>query len=72
VEIKERFPKWLRTYEWFSAFRHLGHGLIISKIGFGAGYQRMLGKRVLFFMGFIMSLTCPSGYVDIPLLLSYI
>lgn len=31
---------------------HLGHAFTISKIEFAAGYQRMLGKRALFPMGF--------------------
>ncbi|KAG6892402.1 hypothetical protein C0992_000598, partial [Termitomyces sp. T32_za158] len=31
---------------------HLGHAFTISKIEFAAGYQRMLGKRVLFPHGF--------------------
>jgi leucyl-tRNA synthetase len=31
---------------------HLGHTFTISKVEFAAGYQRMLGKRVLFPHGF--------------------
>lgn len=31
---------------------HLGHAFTISKIEFGAGYQRLLGKRALFPHGF--------------------
>ena len=31
---------------------HLGHAFTISKIEFAAGYQRLLGKRVLFPHGF--------------------
>jgi leucyl-tRNA synthetase len=31
---------------------HLGHAFTISKLEFAAGYQRMLGKRVLFPHGF--------------------
>lgn len=31
---------------------HLGHAFTISKIEFAAGYERMLGKRVLFPHGF--------------------
>lgn len=31
---------------------HLGHAFTISKIEFQAGFQRMLGKRVLFPHGF--------------------
>lgn len=31
---------------------HLGHAFTISKIEFGAGFERMRGKKVLFPVGF--------------------
>ncbi|KAG8935847.1 cytosolic leucyl tRNA synthetase [Tulasnella sp. 418] len=46
-------PKWMGTfpYPYMNGSLHLGHGFTISKIEFGAGYQRMLGKRVMFPVG---------------------
>ncbi|TCD60815.1 cytosolic leucyl tRNA synthetase, partial [Steccherinum ochraceum] len=54
TEIKERFPKWFGNfpYPYMNGSLHLGHAFTISKIEFAAGYQRMLGKRVLFPHGF--------------------
>ena len=54
AEIKAKFPKWLGTfpYPYMNGSLHLGHAFSISKIEFGAGYQRMLGKRALFPHGF--------------------
>ncbi|THH03335.1 hypothetical protein EW145_g6336 [Phellinidium pouzarii] len=49
-EVKEKWPKWLGTfpYPYMNGSLHLGHAFTISKIEFGAGYERMLGKRALF------------------------
>jgi leucyl-tRNA synthetase len=54
AEIMEKFPKWFGNfpYPYMNGSLHLGHAFTISKIEFGAGYQRMLGKRVLFPHGF--------------------
>jgi leucyl-tRNA synthetase len=54
AEIKERYPKWFGNfpYPYMNGSLHLGHAFTISKIEFAAGYQRMLGKRVLFPHGF--------------------
>ena len=54
AEIHKKFPKWMGTfpYPYMNGSLHLGHAFTISKIEFGAGYQRMLGKRVLFPHGF--------------------
>ncbi|TDL26973.1 leucyl-tRNA synthetase [Rickenella mellea] len=43
-------PKWFGNfpYPYMNGSLHLGHAFTISKIEFEAGYQRMLGKRVLF------------------------
>ncbi|KAF9238326.1 hypothetical protein BU15DRAFT_88395 [Melanogaster broomeanus] len=49
-EIKEKYPKWFGNfpYPYMNGSLHLGHAFTISKVEFSAGYQRMLGKRVLF------------------------
>ncbi|KAF9496052.1 leucyl-tRNA synthetase [Pleurotus eryngii] len=54
AEIQEKFPKWFGNfpYPYMNGSLHLGHAFTISKIEFNAGYQRMLGKRVLFPHGF--------------------
>ncbi|KAH0833985.1 hypothetical protein J3R83DRAFT_11219 [Lanmaoa asiatica] len=53
-QIKEKFPKWFGNvpYPYMNGSLHLGHAFTISKVEFAAGYQRMLGKRVLFPHGF--------------------
>ena len=54
AEISEKFPKWFGNfpYPYMNGSLHLGHAFTISKIEFAAGFQRMLGKRVLFQHGF--------------------
>ncbi|KDR73628.1 hypothetical protein GALMADRAFT_251386 [Galerina marginata CBS 339.88] len=54
AEVKEKYPKWFGNfpYPYMNGSLHLGHAFTISKIEFAAGYQRMLGKRVLFPHGF--------------------
>ncbi|KAJ7434072.1 hypothetical protein FB451DRAFT_1312782 [Mycena latifolia] len=54
AEIREKHPKWFGTFRtpYMNGSLHLGHAFTISKIEFAAGYQRMLGKRVLFPHGF--------------------
>ncbi|KAF9784634.1 hypothetical protein BJ322DRAFT_1204776 [Thelephora terrestris] len=54
AEIKEKYPKWFGNfpYPYMNGSLHLGHAFTISKIEFGAGYQRLLGKRALFPHGF--------------------
>ncbi|KAF8317942.1 leucyl-tRNA synthetase [Clavulina sp. PMI_390] len=46
--------KWLGTfpYPYMNGSLHLGHGFTISKVEFATGFQRMLGKRALFPVGF--------------------
>ncbi|TEB21473.1 leucine-tRNA ligase [Coprinellus micaceus] len=53
-EVREKFPKWFGNFPfpYMNGSLHLGHAFTISKIEFAAGYQRMLGKRVLFPHGF--------------------
>ncbi|KAH9929466.1 leucine-tRNA ligase [Fomitopsis serialis] len=54
AEIREKFPKWFGNfpYPYMNGSLHLGHAFSISKIEFSAGYHRLLGKRVLFPLGF--------------------
>ncbi|EIM84266.1 leucyl-tRNA synthetase [Stereum hirsutum FP-91666 SS1] len=54
AEIQKKFPKWFGNFPfpYMNGSLHLGHAFTISKIEFAAGYQRMLGKRVLFPHGF--------------------
>ncbi|KIK54623.1 hypothetical protein GYMLUDRAFT_87970 [Collybiopsis luxurians FD-317 M1] len=54
AEIMQKYPKWFGNfpYPYMNGSLHLGHAFTISKIEFAAGYQRMLGKRVLFPHGF--------------------
>ncbi|KAF5392068.1 hypothetical protein D9757_003334 [Collybiopsis confluens] len=54
AEILRKYPKWFGNfpYPYMNGSLHLGHAFTISKIEFAAGYQRMLGKRVLFPHGF--------------------
>lgn len=54
AQIQEKHPKWFGNfpYPYMNGSLHLGHAFTISKIEFAAGYQRLLGKRVLFPHGF--------------------
>ena len=54
AEVRERFPKWFGNFPfpYTNGSLHLGHAFTISKIEFEAGFQRMLGRRVLFPHGF--------------------
>ncbi|KAF8494346.1 leucyl-tRNA synthetase [Russula emetica] len=54
AQIHEKFPKWFGNfpYPYMNGSLHLGHAFTVSKIEFAAGYQRLLGKRVLFPHGF--------------------
>lgn len=53
-EVQRKYPRWFGNYPYpyMNGSLHLGHAFTISKIEFAAGYQRMLGKRVLFPHGF--------------------
>ncbi|KAJ3503221.1 hypothetical protein NLJ89_g8530 [Agrocybe chaxingu] len=50
AEIQQKYPKWFGNFPfpYMNGSLHLGHAFTISKIEFAAGYERMLGKRVLF------------------------
>ncbi|UZJ56488.1 hypothetical protein CBS101457_005808 [Exobasidium rhododendri] len=53
-EIREKFPKWLGTfpYPYMNGSLHLGHAFSLSKVDFLDGFQRMLGRRAVFPLGF--------------------
>ncbi|CUM66913.1 uncharacterized protein PRCAT00004598001 [Priceomyces carsonii] len=53
-EIKERLPKFFSTmaYPYMNGVLHAGHTFTLSKVEFGTGFERMLGKRALFPLGF--------------------
>lgn len=46
--------KWFGTfaYPYMNGTLHAGHAFTVSKVEFTAGFQRMLGKKVLFPLGF--------------------
>lgn len=74
-QITEKYPKWFGNfpYPYMNGSLHLGHAFTISKVEFAAGYQRMLGKRVLFPHGFhvtgmpIKVHLHPNYHLDCPL-----
>ena len=53
-ELREQQPKYYATfaYPYMNGTLHGGHSFTISKVEFAAGYNRMVGKRVLFPLGY--------------------
>ncbi|KAK9469425.1 hypothetical protein V1512DRAFT_231898 [Lipomyces arxii] len=53
-ELKEKFPKFFGTmaYPYMNGVLHAGHSFTLSKVEFQVGYERMLGRRALFPLGF--------------------
>lgn len=53
-ELHLEHPKYFGTmaYPYMNGVLHAGHGFTLSKVEFAAGFQRMLGKRTLFPLGF--------------------
>ncbi|KAH7103714.1 leucyl-tRNA synthetase [Auriculariales sp. MPI-PUGE-AT-0066] len=47
-------PKWTGNtpYAYMNGSLHVGHSFTVSKVEFAAGFQRMLGKRALFPVGY--------------------
>ncbi|KAL9113198.1 MAG: hypothetical protein Q9227_002533 [Pyrenula ochraceoflavens] len=54
ADIREKHPKYFGTfaYPYMNGTIHAGHSFTISKTEFTAGFSRMVGKRVLFPLGF--------------------
>ncbi|KAK9480881.1 hypothetical protein V1514DRAFT_361632 [Lipomyces japonicus] len=53
-ELRESYPKFFGTmaYPYMNGVLHAGHSFTMSKVEFRTGYERMLGKRALFPLGF--------------------
>ncbi|KAH7382135.1 hypothetical protein BKA66DRAFT_418613 [Pyrenochaeta sp. MPI-SDFR-AT-0127] len=53
-ELHEKHPKWFGNFAfpYMNGTLHAGHGFTASKVEFTAGFQRMLGKRTLFPLGY--------------------
>lgn len=54
AELREKYPKFFGTmaYPYMNGVLHAGHCFTLSKVEFATGYERMLGKRALFPLGF--------------------
>lgn len=53
-ELREKYPKFFSTmaYPYMNGILHVGHSFTLSKVEFATGFERMLGKRALFPLGF--------------------
>lgn len=53
-ELRKKLPKFFGTfaYPYMNGSLHVGHSFTASKVEFTAGFMRMVGKRVLFPLGF--------------------
>ncbi|KAK9473919.1 uncharacterized protein V1510DRAFT_413058 [Dipodascopsis tothii] len=53
-ELREKYPKFFGTmaYPYMNGVLHAGHSFTLSKVEFQTGYERMLGRRALFPLGF--------------------
>ncbi|EXJ81629.1 leucyl-tRNA synthetase [Capronia coronata CBS 617.96] len=54
ADIRDKHPKYFGTfaYPYMNGTLHAGHSFTISKVEYTAGFNRLLGKRVLFPLGF--------------------
>lgn len=52
--LREKHPKYFATmaYPYMNGVLHAGHSFTLSKVEFAIGFERMLGKRALFPLGF--------------------
>ncbi|KAJ9295967.1 hypothetical protein DTO271G3_5542 [Paecilomyces variotii] len=53
-ELHKQHPKYYATfaYPYMNGILHAGHSFTVSKVEFTVGFQRMIGKRTLFPLGF--------------------
>lgn len=53
-ELREKYPKFFATmaYPYMNGVLHAGHCFTLSKLEFATGFERMMGKRALFPLGF--------------------
>lgn len=53
-ELHRRYPKFFTTiaYPYMNGVLHAGHAFTLSKADFAVGFERMLGKRAIFPLGF--------------------
>lgn len=53
-ELHKKHPKYFATmaYPYMNGVLHAGHSFTLSKVEFATGFERMLGKRALFPLGF--------------------
>lgn len=53
-KLREKYPKFFSTmaYPYMNGVLHAGHSFTLSKVEFATGYERLLGKRALFPLGF--------------------
>lgn len=54
AELRKKYPKYFATmaYPYMNGVLHAGHSFTLSKVEFAVGYERLLGKRALFPLGF--------------------
>lgn len=53
-ELRKKYPKYFSTmaYPYMNGILHAGHSFTLSKTEYAVGFERMLGKRALFPLGF--------------------
>ncbi|KAJ9223473.1 hypothetical protein DTO271D3_4215 [Paecilomyces variotii] len=53
-ELHKQHPKYYATfaYPYMNGILHAGHSFTVSKVEFTVGFQRMIGRRTLFPLGF--------------------
>ncbi|VVT49893.1 uncharacterized protein SAPINGB_P002496 [Magnusiomyces paraingens] len=54
AELRAKYPKFMGTmaYPYMNGVLHAGHSFTLSKVEFATGYERLIGKKALFPLGF--------------------